>query len=378
MNTTTTPTEAPRAGKIDPEKAYGSNAIRLTALQWIVVAVLFGAFYFAAPILWQRVEPLETTSSYRIPYDLSEDYWLYKRYAGTVAEAAGTIPLVGDSVIWGQYATPEDALPQQLNRAAGTDRFANLGVNGTHPAALGGLLKYYGGAFRDQKVVLQYNPLWMTSKRRDLQIEKPTRFNHPALAPQFFPKIPCYEASFAGRLSIAMTRFLPFLQWTGHVRKTYFDNESLPAWTMKHPGENPLGAITLQLPPPEAKAPSDPVPWMEKESRLQSFEWVSPESSLQWRFFQDSLALLQSRGNEVFVLFGPFNEHLMTPKSRDEFIAIKQEMIAWLRERQVRFIAPDPLPSELYADASHPIAAGYALLAQQMMNTPEFREFMGG
>ena len=31
-------------------------------------------------------------------------------------------------------------------------------------------------------------------------------------------------------------------------------------------------------------------------------------------------------------------------------------------------MAPRPLPSELYADASHPLPAGYVLLAKKVMN----------
>jgi hypothetical protein len=38
----------------------------------------------------------------------------------------------------------------------------------------------------------------------------------------------------------------------------------------------------------------------------------------------------------------------------------------WLRRRGIPFYSPGVLPSELYADLSHPLAGGYAALAERM------------
>jgi hypothetical protein len=41
--------------------------------------------------------------------------------------------------------------------------------------------------------------------------------------------------------------------------------------------------------------------------------------------------------------------------------------------KHVSHAVPPPLPSELYGDASHPLAAGYKQLAGQLANDPFFR-----
>jgi len=49
---------------------------------------------------------------------------------------------------------------------------------------------------------------------------------------------------------------------------------------------------------------------------------------------------------------------------------------AWLEEQQIPHFVPAALPSEHYADASHPLAEGYLLLAEQMLDSESFREFL--
>jgi hypothetical protein len=45
---------------------------------------------------------------------------------------------------------------------------------------------------------------------------------------------------------------------------------------------------------------------------------------------------------------------------------------AWLCERGIPCLAPEPLPSHLYADASHPLSEGYALLAGRLLEDKSF------
>jgi hypothetical protein len=94
---------------------------------------------------------------------------------------------------------------------------------------------------------------------------------------------------------------------------------------------------------------------------------VDPEKSLQLQFFRKTVEVLQRRGNHVFVLVGPFNEHMLQEKSKAGYFKLKNAVKAWLHEKQIPYLAPEPLPSELYADASHPLAEGYELLAQQVL-----------
>ena len=63
---------------LDPPNGvlFGSNAVRLGAGQWIIAAALLIAVYTGAPRAWQWIEPLEITPHYRVPFALSEDYWL--------------------------------------------------------------------------------------------------------------------------------------------------------------------------------------------------------------------------------------------------------------------------------------------------------------
>lgn len=357
------------------EDVFGANAVRLSPKQCAVAAALLIALYILLPVIWKRIEPLKPGADYRIPYALSDDYWLYARYAEDVTKTS-TIPLIGDSVIWGQYVESDQTLSHALNKKLGSPRFANLGLNGSHPVALAGLLKHFGSGIRNSKVVLHYNPLWTTSKRRDLQGDKASPFNHPQLVPQFYPRIPIYDASGAQRLSRAIDCRVPFLSWTEHLRKVYLQNESVTNWTLEHPYQNPIAAISLVLPEPEPGTPSPPIPWSEKDASLQSFDWVKPSESLQWEFLKKSLTTLRSRGNTVFVLVGPFNEHMLTDESRTAFSGIRTEIETWLDQNGVEHFAPPPLPSELYADASHPIAEGYTALAQFLVENESFRSFL--
>jgi hypothetical protein len=48
-------------------------------------------------------------------------------------------------------------------------------------------------------------------------------------------------------------------------------------------------------------------------------------------------------------------------------------MVAWLKSENIPCCAPEPLPSELYADASHPLTEGYRLLAAQLFADAAFR-----
>jgi hypothetical protein len=105
----------------------------------------------------------------------------------------------------------------------------------------------------------------------------------------------------------------------------------------------------------------------------QDFQWVELETSLQWRFFRQAVELLTARGNTVFVLVGPFNEHIIKPESRDSYRTMKDGIEAWLKQNNVPYSMPEALPSELYHDASHPSAEGYALLAKQLFENPSFQ-----
>ena len=345
--------------------SFSSNLVRLSGVEWVIAGIFFFALVCFGPRLWERLEKFQPCPDYRLPYKLGSDYWLYQRYCRWACAHYETL-VIGDSVIWGHYVPKNNTLSHHLNEIAGRNRFANLGVDGIHPAALAGLVKYYARDITDKNVILHLNPLWMSSRKHDLQTDKEFHFDHPTLVPQFVPKILCYKDSYSKRFSAVIERYVPFLNWTSHLRKAYFDSMDLATWTIEHPYKNPLKAVTLELPVPKEDGQGERVSWVERGATKQDFQWVELETSLQWKFFRATVELLKARGNSVFVIVGPFNEHLLKDKSAVGYREMRNEIETWLRQKNVAHYVPSALPSELYCDASHPLSEGYAMLARRL------------
>jgi hypothetical protein len=322
-------------------------------------------------VLWSRLEPLPDQADYRMPHELGNDYWLYERCAAAAARQADTV-LLGDSVVWGEYVTRQETLSHDLNELAGRQRCANLGLDGAHPLALTGLVEHYAGSVTGKNVVLQCNPLWLSSPRADLQDERATDFNHPRLVPQFVPRLPGYKEDCSPRLGILVEQRVPFSGWTTHLQQAYYDRSGVPDWTLEHPYDNPLRPLTRGLPSADDPLRHVPQPWYKSGISQQDYPWVEPERSLQWHAFQRVVEVLRRRNNRVFVLVGPFNEHLLTSQSRRRYQSVKDTIAAWLRANEIPHLVPELLPSEQYGDASHPLAAGYAELARQLQEDPFF------
>jgi len=346
--------------------------MRLSLTDWLIIAIILSAVIYLTPLLWERAEKFAPSSDYRIPYDLSSDYWLYERYCRWACSRHDTL-IIGDSVVWGHFVPMNNTLSHYLNDLTGTEQFANLGADGTHPAALEGLLRYYGKDITNKNVILHLNPLWMTSPKDDLQTEKEHRFNHPKLVPQFIPNIPCYKASFPKRISTVVNRRVPFFNFRSHLNITCFQSMDVPSWTIEHPYENPLGAITFRLPtsddyerPKDAARPG-------RGPGQTNLQWVELETSLQWLFFRRSVELLRHRNNKVFVLVGPFNEHMLDADSLVTYRKMKADIETWLRRNNLPYYMPEVLPPQLYVDISHPFSDGYAALAGQLFEDDSFR-----
>ncbi len=345
---------------------FSSNNIRLTVKQWIFVAVFCIATIVTMPALWTRFEKFSPGDDYRIPYQLSNDYWLYDRYSKLACSKYKTV-VVGDSVVWGHYVPKNQTLSHYLNELTDTNNYANLGVDGMHPAALEGLLRYYGKDIKNKNVILHFNLLWLSSPLHDLQSEKEFHFNHPKLVSQFTTKIPCYKASFSSRFAIALERPFIFPAWTSHLNVTYFKNLNMPAWTLDNPYRNPLAAIDFNLPDTDTYQKTEALETPASETSGGGFEWVQADTSLQWKFFRNCIRLLQKRGNNVFVLVGPFNENKLSGESKDEYMKLKGDVETWLKQNNIAYAAPPALPAELYNDASHPTAEGYKMLAEELI-----------
>jgi hypothetical protein len=348
------------------EEFASSHRLRLTLPQWAAVAAFGLVMMFVAPRLWPALEPLEAGKTYRMPYELSNDYGHYARWAARAVETSDTL-LIGDSVVWGQYVKPGETLSDHLNALSGTGRFANLGLDGAHPAALAGLVEHYGGAVRGKNVILQCNPLWMSSPKHDLRESEEFKFNHAPLVAQFSPAIPCYKDDIETRLSRVVDRNLPFRGWTSHLQAAYFEGLSVPSWTKRNPASNPAGRITFRTPAPSDTLLHTPISWVENGGRAVDFPWMALEESFQFTQFLRALEILRSRDNRVSVVVGPFNEHMCKPASLERYAKLRDAIAAKLRAMNVPALVPSALPSETYGDASHPLSKGYELLARQIL-----------
>ena len=359
---------------------FSSNEVRLSVFQWLFAFGVVGVLLYFVPIFWVRMEQFESGSDYRFPYQLSNDYWLYSSYCREVCAEEKTV-ILGDSVMWGQYVKKNQTLAHYLNKLGEKDSFVNLGIDGAHPSALCGLVEYYGGAISEKRVILHLNPLWMSSKKHDLQISKEFRFNHPRLVPQFFPNIPCYSSSISERMGIIIERNLPFFGWTRHLQLAYFKDENgvgrnLPEWTIVHPYDNPFKVFTLEINDLTDDFRYEAKPWTERIATKLDLPWVELGTSLQWSSFQRLVKILKERNNLVLVLVGPLNEHMLNEESLAAYNKIKKNIEILLKEKNISYYIPSVLPSEFYADISHPLSEGYALLAEQLFdNDVSFSEF---
>jgi hypothetical protein len=365
-----------RTDRNEPDFSAVSNAIHLSGRQWIGVGLFAIAMILLAPIIWQRIEPMKLEPDYRMPYELSEDYWLYDRLSRLAASDYDTL-LLGDSVVWGQYVTREQTLSHYLNEQAGQQRFANLGLNGAYPVALAGLIEHYAQGICGRNVIVQCNPLWLSSPRRDLQTVENILPNHLGLLTQFVPNIPAYPFSgenISKRIGIVVEQRVPFSAWTGHLQQAYFERTDVPSWTMEHPYENPLKQIEQGLPPSDNALRELPISWFARGIPKQDFDWVDLDTSIQWRFFRRAVDILQQRDNRVFVLLGPFNEHMLTQQGLNGYQKVRAGMEAWLRDEGIAYFAPPALPSPEFADASHPLSPGYAALARELIQRLPFAQ----
>lgn len=374
-----------------PEGLLITNEQRLNHRQWLVALVLVALVVLVTPRLWRHLERFDTGTDYRIPYQLSNDYWLFD-WRLQQAAAAKPVVVLGDSVVWGEFVKADGTLTHFLNQQAGQpERYINAGVNGLYPLALEGLVRHYGGALRNGKVIVVCNLLWLSSPKADMQDDKEQDLNHAALLPQFFSNIPAYQVDASARLSAALGQRVGFFGWANHLRCVCFNQQSLTRWTLdEDPNQaqhypnaykNPLAQVALTVPSGHAddatRGPGSErhQPWPAGGTRKAGFDWVSLDSSLQWAALQRTVGLLRARGNDVLVVVAPFNESMMNDAGVADYRKLRSGISSWLDAQHVPQVVPDPLPGELYADASHPLTAGYELLAKRIYQEDGFKAF---
>ncbi|HNX23189.1 MAG TPA: hypothetical protein PKG60_04025 [Spirochaetota bacterium] len=341
-------------------------------LKYIIISIsIFLISAAAIPCILPLTDRTLFTGNYRIPFSLGEDYFLYSRYSKQVA-SGNTIPVIGDSVIWGHYTDNENTIPARLNRLNTKTAFTNMGLDGIHPAAMNGLMNIYTADFKNRKIIAGVNLLWMSSPRHDLTGPVNSEINHKTLLPQIYPEIPSYKPAFEERVSSLITRAIPFFSWIDHIRLTHFAEKSFYLWTMENPHRSLLEYFshkeeTYMI--PDGMQPA--------KMQEQNIDWVTTDKSLQWKFMVDTLLSLKKQGNEVAALITPFNTYMMTEKSRKEYFSILAEMEWILRENGITPVIPLILDKKYFADSSHPTAEGYKLIAEDLMKNREFLDFIG-
>ncbi len=301
---------------------------------------------------------------------MGEDYFLYKRYVKDISSKI-TIPVIGDSVIWGHYTDNDHTLSASLNSISGKYKFTNMGLDGIHPAAMNGLININSAGLKNRKIIVGVNLLWMTSRRHDLSGAVNPEINHKSLLPQFYPKIPSYQPSFEERLSAVITQSIPLFSWIDHLRLTRFADKSFYLWTMENPGINPISYFSHKE--DEFKVPEG---ILSSKMQEQNIEWITAEKSLQWKFMMETLMTLKKNGNSVAALITPFNTYMMTKENSKKYFTILAEMEWILRDNGIRPLIPLILEKKYFADSSHPTAEGYKLIAEDLMKSKEFLEFI--
>ena len=211
-----------------------SNSVVLSGREWLIAIGIFLAVSFTLYFGWHHWERLPLEKDYRSTCwgERMSDYWAYSQWA-RVARAHYRILQIGSSVVWGQEVPNTETISHSINSALGRDEVANLGIDGLTNAAMVGLFTHYGRYLRDANIILEFNPLWMSSPRRDLRGRgnEVWQFHHPRLVPQFDRRISYYRG-FGERLGYAFEHRLRLPPFVRHLMVNYFENKSIGAWLL--------------------------------------------------------------------------------------------------------------------------------------------------
>jgi len=338
--------------------------------EWGVLLAVLAAVLLLGPVFWRWGETFNIGEDFRLDEAYRDDYWLQEQWIRRACRE-DLLLVIGDSVVWGRFVDDEHTLPARLNAAAGENRFANLGIDGLHWVGLYGLLEHYGAAIRDRRVLLYWNPIWWSRPAADLSLPREQPVHHPRLLPQW-GEVPSYHAGFIEKVGVNLEQNLDFLQLLQHWRRYYLENRSLAEWLVEYPLSNPLERFSLVL-HPMARADRENNRYLPgREIPPQDWPWVMPGQSLQWKYLRKCVTLLQERGNGVALLAGPLNQAVLTPASRERYREFRRDVLERFEENgYVYFVAPE-LPERWFADASHPLAAGYESMAQDLWGRERF------
>jgi hypothetical protein len=66
---------------------------------------------------------------------------------------------------------------------------------------------------------------------------------------------------------------------------------------------------------------------------------------------------------------------MLTEAGLRSYAERKAQVAGWLTEQRIPHYVPPALASDLYADASHPTAAGYDALARSLVGQSAFQDY---
>ncbi|MDD8015377.1 MAG: hypothetical protein PHX45_06755 [Acidobacteriota bacterium] len=360
-----------------------SNHVILSGREWIFTVILFLIIGFVLYFGWYHWEELPLESDFRSTCweERMSDYWAYSQW-GRAARARHRVLLIGSSVIWGQEVPHDETLSHYLNDELGAEDVANMGIDGLTNAAMTGLFKHYGRFLRGADVILEFNPLWMSSPRRDLRGKGSDlwQFHHPRLVPQLDRRISYYRG-INERVGYLLENDLKLPPFVRHLMVNYFENKSVAAWLMDHPYRLPPGAITFRAAPMMKEKQGLGTSWSSrKEAEIWDNPFLSLDESIQWEFYLKALRLLRNKGCRVFILLGPYNTHCLTEKSRERGRAMIEAVKHRLDEMGYPYFDTTKgfLPSDQFADQCHLLKGGHMLLARALVDDAAFRKWLGG
>lgn len=355
-----------RPERFDPEKVRG---LTLRPSHWamvlIAVSILLGGW-----TLWGHSR--ETIAGLpRVPAERSEDYYLFREFTSH-AISQEEILVLGDSVVWGLEAPADQTLASHLSAIDPDRDYSNSGVKGMHPLALQGLFDFHLPTTANSKpVLLHLNPLWLTSIERDFSSESEQTINHKDLIPQFWPNIPSYKADIESRLSKEFSNRIPVFARAKSLRFDTTQGQDLLHWSL----EKPYSLPRFDSQSFESRDRISGQSWVQRRLPSSSYSWVDLEKSLQWQAWLAAYESLRNRDCNVCVLLGPLNENMLQEDSRQRHLEIVSQMEQTLRNRQATVIRLPTLPSEHYADLSHPLGVGYQSMAEAIWQDSRFQEW---
>ncbi|OHB57725.1 MAG: hypothetical protein A2Y12_14125 [Planctomycetes bacterium GWF2_42_9] len=353
-----------------------SHCMKLSWRGWLVSGVMLAGIMFVVPQMWSFGISREIVQSLRIPYELSTDYWYYQCFVKKNCQEFPNV-IVGDSFIWGEYVDSNNTLSACLNKVSGKKDFANLGVNGLHPMAAYGLIKYHGSDISGKKIILFFNPLWIQSPEIDLQGRDEIGLQHTKLIPQFDSQFKCYQAKTDERLSSIAERYCSWIGFANYINTVYLDGLGVKKWSMENPGiiSKKMSYSLAQLTAGSNSIHTPAESWQQRGLEPSDYSWVNLTKSNHWKYWKKTINVLKKRNNKVFVLVGSFNPYLMTPESAGKYQLLISEIQNELDGMNVPYFFVPDLPSEYYTDASHVDGRGYKIIAEQMTKNDKFKNW---